>query len=166
MHYRMESRRFLFAVCALFLLSTFAQGVLENVQCDHQQEKCTCSINATECSFKLNVEELQTFTSYELQNGDVVTRGIPGHTYYLDNNTFTPSINCEQKKRLNISLPECSQDRCSINNAFLSDFRLKNCSMPMTVDGSTYRLFIAVKRTYPGTRPRSYRRTTCYGQGY
>ncbi len=152
MQYRMESRRFLFAVCALFLLSTFAQGVLENVRCDHQQEKCVCNTSATECSFELDVEELQTFTSYELQNGDVVTRGIPGHTYYLDNNTFTPSINCEMMPQINgRSLPECSQNRCSINNhTSLSDFPLRDCSMPMTVDGSTYRLFIAVNGRIPG----------------
>ncbi|XP_064399456.1 uncharacterized protein LOC135345937 isoform X2 [Halichondria panicea] len=144
---RMESRRLLFAIYAMFLLSTFAQGLLENVRCGHQQEKCVCSTSATECSFELDVEELQTFTSYELQNGDV-TRGIPGHTYYLDNNAFTPSINCEMNGR---SLPECSQHRCSINNHLsLSDFPLRSCSMPMTVDGSTYRLFIAVNGRIPG----------------
>ncbi len=101
----MESKHFLFAV-SLFLLSKFAQGERHDVDCMHQQEKCVCNSTATECYFELEVEELQTFTSYMLnRQGAIVTRGTPGDTYYWEGNELTPSILCTGDRDVDVS--EC-----------------------------------------------------------
>ena len=116
------------------------------VSCEDQQEVCECNSTAEECYFELEVEELQTFTSYGLVNGTLVTRGITGDTYYLNRSGFQPSLSdCLMPQR---RLPECGP--CwSQTYRTLSDFA-PNCSMPMTVDGNTYRLFIAVNGRIPG----------------
>ena len=54
------------------------------VPCIDQQEACVCDEDASECRFQLEIEELQTFTSYRItEGGKIVTRGSPGDTYYL-----------------------------------------------------------------------------------
>ena len=134
-------------VYTLLLSTTSVHGQREDVMCGHQQEVCTCSSTAQECYLELEVEELQTFTSYGLENGTIVTRGITGDTYYLNGSGFQPSLSdCLMRQR---RLPECGGPCWSQNYRTLSDFA-PNCSMPMTVDGNTYRLFIAVNGRIPG----------------
>ena len=102
----MGSAAIVIAVVYTLLLSTSSvHGWREDVMCGHQQEVCTCSSTAQECYFELEVEELQTFTSYGLENGTIVTRGITGDTYYLNGSGFQPSLSdCLMPQR---RLPEC-----------------------------------------------------------
>ena len=46
------------------------------VICKDLQEVCECI--TTECNFRLNISELQTFTSYEVENGVELTEGASG----------------------------------------------------------------------------------------
>ena len=136
---------------ALFLESAIVHGQRDNVACGHQQEVCRCNSTAEVCYFELEVEELQTFTSYGIDsNGDIVSRGIPGDTYYLNGNGFKPSISdCPNRRSGPDRLPECNGPCWNEGYRTLSDFG-PSCSMPMTVDGNTYRLFIAVNGRIPG----------------
>ena len=109
----------------------------DEVTCMDLQEVCEC--NANECNFRLNISELQTFTSYYLENGTELTEGAAGFSYYVDGSGYHPS------PRLRI-MP-CYMETQLVND---SDFRSQNCSVPMTVDGKTYRLFIAVNGRIPG----------------
>ncbi len=147
----MASKNLLLGIFALLALSGFVHSQRDNVECEHQREECVCDSNAKECYFELEVEELQTFTSYFLdRDGAVVTRRTPGDTYFWDRNTLSlaQSLNCP----IGSSLPECG--RCSRQQfePFYSytEQTMNSCSLPMTVDGSTYRLFIAVNGRIPG----------------
>ncbi len=131
----------------MFVLLNAQSQKPDYVQCGHQQEECACKISATECYFELEVEELQTITSYMLKNGNIVTRGIPGDTFFWQGDTLTQSIDCP------MDLPECgpcSGERQSFESFYSYTSQQETCSLPMTVDGSTYRLFIAVNGRIPG----------------
>ncbi len=147
----MTFQNYFLAVCVLLMLLDFAQSQQRhNVSCGHQQEECVCRSNAKECYFELEVEELQTFTSYMLDqnDGSVVTRGIPGDIYFWQGNTLTQSINCPS---VGPNFPECGPcSQKSFQSFYSYTSQLETCSLPMTVDGSTYRLFIAVNGRIPG----------------
>ena len=87
---------------------------------------------------------MPTFTSYELNSLPAMPgmtglyRGALGGIYYFDSTgSLAPS---------NITVP--GHGRCSgiANGAFGK----QNCSIPMTVDGETYRTFLAVNGLIPG----------------
>ena len=128
----------------LLLLSWLpGKGVLgEVVSCELQQEVCECSREAAECEFTLVVEKLQTFTSYEIRDGRFLTRAESGSPYYLD-----PSGRYVSAR--DPSDPDAV--KCALDNVSgEQDFRDANCSIPMTVDGQTYRSFVAVNGRIPG----------------
>ena len=119
------------------------------VACQEQQKMCECEQGERECNFTLIIEELQTFTSYEIDNNGIeLTRGTPGNVYYLNESGYHPAP-------YNEGTAETDTKRCiiEIENEHLvndEDFSSRNCSIPMTVDGETYRLFIAVNGSIPG----------------
>jgi FtsP/CotA-like multicopper oxidase with cupredoxin domain len=98
------------------------------------------------CEFLLEIEELQTFASYVFINSDLLSRGTPGDTYFLNASGFFPAVP-------NIGISE--RGDCYMNSSFdpivyRTDFNRRNCSVPMTVDGVSYRMFIAVNGRIPG----------------
>ena len=130
-----------------------------DVPCEDQQEACICDENYSICRFRLEVEELQTFTSYRIsKEGLIVTRGTPGETYYLDGDGFKLSLNkdfCAREKPPECTGPCRRTGGMAIPATEIETFRnglneMNNCSIPMTVDGHTYRLFIAVNGRIPG----------------
>ena len=64
------------------------------VECKDQQEYCECDKNQPICKFRLEIEELQTFTSYKIntQDGDLMTRGTPGDIYFINESGIYPSV--------------------------------------------------------------------------
>ena len=116
------------------------------VDCADQQESCSCNKTATACQFRLDIEELQTFTSYRINsNGDIVSRGTPGDSYYITRNGYTASIPSSSE-----SIPERGPCWSDSLLASYKDFEDMNCSLPMFVDGRSYRSFIAVNGRIPG----------------
>ena len=116
------------------------------VDCPDQKEACRCRKTATACQFRLDIEELQTFTSYKTNaGGDIVSRGTPGDTYFITENGFLPSLGPTSEM-----LPE--QGPCWSNSTLRSDsdFNDMECSIPMMVDGRSYRQFTAVNGRIPG----------------
>ena len=109
----------LFALMAALL--TEAQDYI----CDDTPEKnmgvCECDDDV--CYFKFVIEHLQTFTAYE----KTPARGTNGRVYYLNSNgDLKPATNrrtaCED---------------------------LSQCTEVHTVDGSTYRSFVAINKQIP-----------------
>ena len=124
----------------------FQPGLSEKVPCPDQQEACDCPASFTTCEFELEIEELQTFTSYAKdQNGDLLIRGTPGDVYFLNSTGYHPSVLSSS------SSPE-REGRCYLEESLINDedFTRRNCSIPMTVDGVSYRRYIAVNGRIPG----------------
>ncbi len=127
-------------VCVVMLAIIQLHSVQSSVvPCLDQQKVCSCPRNETECEFTLTIEELQTFTTYVIDDtGDELTRGTPGNVYYLDSAGYHPAP-------VNMGTPESMSNTCHHDGLVNDDdFTRRNCSIPMTVDGKTFRLFVAV----------------------
>ena len=102
-----------------------AQEVPEYI-CDDTpaNNMAVCECNENVCYFKLVIEHLQTFTAYETD----APRGTRGRVYYTDAD----------------GNPQPATDR---RNACED---LNTCTDIHTVDGSTYRSFLAINKRIPG----------------
>ena len=111
----------------LVALAGFTCG--QNYTCDDSENNnAVCECNKDVCYFKLVIEHLQTFTAYE-KDAPIGTRG---RVYYIDSNG---DLSPARRVQLN------STRACDV---------LESCTQPNTVDGSTYRSFIAVNKQIPG----------------
>ena len=109
------------------------QVIAEVVTCNHNTPICECTAtNPNEaCEFTLDIEMLQTFTRYVVDaTGD--SRGTAGRVWNYDNEG-------------NLQ-PQGSNGPCGIDIP-IGDNR---CTDPFTVDGYTFRSFIAVNGRIPG----------------
>ena len=108
--------------------------------CGYQQRVCECDVTANECYFQLEIEELQTFTSYNLvpsENGGLVRGRDAASSYFINlRGELVPS-----------DLPDENPTRCII---YGENFRDYNCTEPMTVDSRTYNTFIGVNGLISG----------------
>ena len=128
-------------VALIFLFSQVYLASSVQVECSYQQESCTCNQDEDTCEFSLYIEELQTFASYRL-NKESSIRDIPGRTYFLNSSGFYPAVTSEELD---------FNDVCDASSAvFDESFTSIGCSVPMTVDGITYRRFIGVNGSIPG----------------
>ena len=113
---------------ALSLLHIFIAAVyagrqpIHRVPCGIGAAACSCSETATSCEFDLQISVLQTFTRYPV-NGTSI-HDLYGSLHYVDENGQIVSY-----------------DGSSYNNGFTE---------AATVDGKTYRSFIAVNGRSPG----------------
>ncbi len=109
------------------------------VPCNDQDKVCDCGDDSTLCEFTLDVEDIQTFTSYEIRNGQIQTVKFPGSTFYLDDDASYRS-----------SLPGSTAPCGGLDGPDESMFREAGCSEPLTVDGKTFRFVQAVNGRIPG----------------
>ena len=131
------------ALCVCVLAAALPEANGGRVPCRYQQEVCECNEDWRECEFELEIEELQTFTSYHLREGRIPVRGSGGATYYFNNMGEYVSV------RYNI--PDAGS--CfNFSQSFLSEetFTNNSCSIPATVDGISFRSFIGVNGLIPG----------------
>ena len=126
-------------LCVCVLAATLPEYNGERVPCRYQQEACECNEDWRECEFELEIEELQTFTSYQLQEGRMPVRGSGGATYYFNDRGEYVSVREDAGS-------------CYITPPFTSEeiFQDNDCSIPATVDGKTFRSFIGVNGLIPG----------------
>lgn len=114
----------------------------EQVECLDLQEICECNSTWAECEFKLDIKEIQTFTSYSIKSGHLETRGVSGETYFFDSSgNYKPSRNPDDPDRGPCYLTDVNDE---------NDFLDAGCSIPMTVDGKTFAASIVVNGLAPG----------------
>ena len=128
-------------ICLLAAAALLSATAAETDQpgCGYQEHVCECDATANECYFQLEIEELETFTSYKLvpsENGGLV-RDRDAYSYFIDDNG----------KLLPSDRPEANPMQCII---YGENFLENNCSEPMTVDSRTYNTFIGVNGLIPG----------------
>ena len=132
--------------------NSMADSDIDKVLCTDQQEACTCREDAQVCQFQLEIEELQTFVSYRIGvDGELITRGTPGDSYFVGQYGYQASLSNDTCTGMDPP-PECGVNTCWTGRTFTDEktFKAMNCSIPMTVDGRTYRLYIAVNGRIPG----------------
>ena len=112
-------------------------------KCDFQQKDCVCDSNNKICTFNLMIEQIQTFSSYEVQNNEVENldyqaRGKIGGTYYFNG----------VGKLTATDLAVQGRGKCAAiaNETFANS----SCSNPITVDGKTFRSVLTVNGLIPG----------------
>ena len=112
-------------VVALIPLSSALDYICDDVV-GKNMAVCECEENI--CYFRLVIEHLQTFTAYEQEED--AARATRGRVFFInDTGGLSPA-------RMNDADRPCND--------------LSSCTDPYTVDGSTYRSFIAVNRQIPG----------------
>ena len=100
------------------------------VPCNHNTPVCECTVKNDICEFQFDIEMLQTFTRYVLNNdGDL--RGTAGAVWHIVNGQWKPA---NRKKPGNCG----------------TKYEDKTCTKPFGVDGYTFRSFIAVNGQIPG----------------
>ena len=118
----------------VFILSFQREVHSVQISCNHSTPVCKCDINDLNdgdevCEFQFDIEMLQTFTRYVLDNnGD--SRGTAGSVWRINNG---------QWQRVNPTDTLCGD---TIDTT--------NCTKPFGVDGYTFRSFIAVNGQIPG----------------
>ena len=134
------------------MLSSFVQGQPDRhyvtCMCRSAREKCVYSSSATECYMLKNCKR-SPVTRLTPAQGEIVTRGTPGDTYYWEGNELTPSINCPiLLKSLNVETARGYRFNPSIPIYFSRTTQLQppnDCGWQYL-----YRLFIALNGRIPG----------------
>ena len=130
------------ATLLLVMLVLIAFKPASSQVCNYQMRDCICDSSESVCNFSIVIEAFPTFTSYELKKVPGMAglqRGALGGIYYF--NTTSGSL-------VPNNIMVGGHGRCSsISN---EAFGNSNCSIPMTVDGKTYRTFLAVNGLIPG----------------
>ena len=112
-------------VVALIPLSSAQDYICDDVI---GKNKAVCECEEDVCYFRLVIEHLQTFTAYEQEED--AARGTRGRVFFINNaGGLSPA-------RMNDEDRPCND--------------IRSCTDPHTVDGRTYRSFIAVNRQIPG----------------
>ena len=116
--------------CLVIFFAHQQQVNAEVVTCNHNTPVCECTrTNDEVCEFTFDIEMLQTFTRYQVDDtGD--SRGTAGSVW---------RINDGQWERVD---PEDNLCGSSIDST--------NCTQPFGVDGYTFRSFIGVNGRIPG----------------
>ena len=85
---------FIIVLITSLQLRTVYTGDPYEVECHDQQEVCECDTAQPECHFRLEIEELRTFTSYTVtqQDDEEKTRGVAGDIYYFSETGFSPAL--------------------------------------------------------------------------
>lgn len=133
----------------------------DRVDCPDRKKSCECKSTYKACKFILTVEELQTFTSYKLVEeyyeflqlyqmrvrSKGTMRTTAGDTYYLNGRGYVPTLPPRKVDRP----PEYGD--CYLNDNLMiteESFARNSCSVPIMVDGATFRMFIGINGQIPG----------------
>ena len=112
-------------------------GTEDTPQCGFEHPTCTCKETASTCIFNLEIDEIQTFTSYQKLRHDkrssLYIRGTQGVSYFIKDNG-------EEKSHKAYDSRSCSK----------KTFHPSNCTSPQYVDGKTFREAIGVNGQIPG----------------
>ena len=106
------------------------------VSCDYTTPVCTCPLNNDDdtCEFQLIIQELETFTRYEV-TGDGTSIDTNGRVWYI--NSTTGELLPREEPTTNNICKNITEESTA-------------CTQPFTVDGKSNRLFIAINGRAPG----------------
>ena len=129
-----------FSLILSLVLSSVLSYRQYNVPCTPFTPSCLCPLmdesreKVEVCLFSLNIQTLQSFTSYYLPS-ELEGRAGYGTTWYINSTSgeFLPLTN--------------SKGRCNRTENLMAS---GNCSSPFSLDGYTYRSFIAINGQFPG----------------
>jgi len=118
---------YIMATSALLLILAVPtkSQMIDNVVCDHTTTSCECNQNADVCNFNFQVSLLQTFTRYSVTAEGRVD-DLDGYIYTINNTGRVVPFDLE------------------------STCDLPGCTEAATVDGKTFRAFIAINGHIPG----------------
>ena len=128
------------ALVAIDPLKTFGQDmVVYPVTCNYLTPNCECPLqnsageNIDVCEFQLEISAIQTFTRYMVNN--TITEASSGGELWI--------IDADTGELMRHPLSSVSTYHCG-------DLDNVNCTEPYTVDGYTFRDFIAINGRLPG----------------
>ena len=138
---------------SILLLAGLAQLVAsahfnDFVECGPLDTACECAVDATVCTFQLHVEYAFTLTRY---NFSLPYLQGQGEHVYIDKTGNFVATNGRGKcnEGTFIKRAGTSEDLyCNENGVCVEKNKL--CTEPITVDGKTLRIFIAVNKQFPG----------------
>ncbi len=111
--------------------------LIDTPPCGYGDEVCKCSETSARCVLNLEVDELMTFTSYQKfgvsPNDGAYVRGMQGVLYNIDEDSGLAAPH-----------PFCSGRSCGDTR------NSQNCTNPLFVDGSTYRMVFGINGLIPG----------------
>ena len=113
----------LFLVSGAYLIGLSRPQVIHQVPCDYTTSSCRCNQAADACEFNLQVFYLQTFTKYSLK-ADGSINPVDGYVHYINESGRLSSYD---------------------GNVYGAGY-----TEAATVDGKTYRPFIAINGRIPG----------------
>ena len=107
------------------------------VSCDYTTPVCTCPLNDDDdtCEFQLIIQELETFTRYEVTGDGTSIDTNNGRVWYI--NTTTGELLPREEPTTNNICKNITEESTA-------------CTQPFTVDGKSHRLFIAINGRVPG----------------
>ena len=107
------------------------------VPCDYTTPVCTCPLTDDDdtCEFQLIIQELETFTRYEVTGDGTSIDMNNGREWYI-NSTTGELLPREEPTTSNICKTITEESTA--------------CTQPFTVDGKSHRLFIAINGRAPG----------------
>ena len=133
----------------MIITISLANAVIDRhvVPCGTQHKVCKCRETADECEFTLAIEQLQTFTAYKIEEtiGYVPVDQLDTQTQRRLKGEGKPFYINRTGYLLPSFIPGGSD--CA---TFNEDFPSAKCTVPLTVDGRTYRAVIAVNGLVPG----------------
>ncbi len=123
---------------AFYVLSLLSFSLCD-IHSPDQSEACECSKIAHECEFTFNVSQRFSFVSYKLDKDQALTE--TGCLLILNQTGYHPAV-AMNSDAIN----------CSILDGIVDDsqFKAKNHSIPMTLDGENYRTLILINGRIPG----------------
>ena len=129
----------------VFLLALAAVQTVRAVvvECPDQQQSCICDENEDVCEFTLRIEDRQSFVSYAKNSKQQLT--------YDDGNVY--SLSSSGYEAVRTPRPGRQLSGCAnVSNGRVDeqDFIKRNCSVPLTLDGVSYRSVITVNGGMPG----------------
>ena len=137
---------FLLVFAGLAVQLVFCAQFNHNVECGPVDAVCQCDPDATVCTFELYVEYVLTFAKY---NSSIRYAQGQGELFYIDDTGNFISYQGQGKCIDGNFVKQSGSDLyCNEENVCMEKSKL--CTGPITVDGKTYKMVIAVNKQFPG----------------
>ena len=117
-----------------------------NVECGPTDTVCECDADATVCSFQFYVDYVFTFAKY---NSSIPYALGQGELHYINSSGHLVSYRDIGECMYGTFVKQTESNLyCNEENVCIE--KSKSCTDPITVDGKTYKMLIAVNKQFPG----------------